>query len=661
MKIFISLLMIALLSTTSLWAQNIVAAEYYIDTDAGFGQNTPIPLNGPGSNITQSFTVDLSDVSIGSRTLWVRVKDDQGRWSIVTSRAFLVENIIPEEGILAAEYFVDEDLGFGNNQRIPLNSIGSDVTVTFTVDLSDYKPGIHMLYARTLDVKGNWSIVSHMPFVVVDNAELNNIIALEYYYYSVAEEAIVGSDTLNYRFSEPKAFVNEAFPANVQSLSNGEEYILYVWAIDVAGRRSLASTTQFKYCNNINGDCRKPLAIDSLVVTNIGCVQDELGKVEIAASGDGIRSYSLDNVTFYESNVFTGLREGTYTVYVKSGTEVISEDFIIRVATVVGDCPDPSPKLEFKITNTTCATSIDGEAIISVVNGGSRFTYSIDGTTYVADSVFTDLASGDYTAYAQSADTTISRSFSISSPDPIILITQSAISPTCAQPQSGSFTVVVAGGAGDNYTFRIDGVATQTNGTFTGLAAGNYQVIIEDENGCSITTEVEVPADAAAPATPIITSQSNADPEALATEVILTVSNVSGIFTWFLDGEEVTGESSNQITLTSGGAYTVLVTNAEGCPSAISDGFQVTSITNELAQNVLVFPNPVQADLQITLPKSINRAEVSVYNLQGKAMIRQTFTHQPSIRLETRRLPTGTYLLQVTSSKGIIQQKIQKY
>ncbi|MCH8024584.1 MAG: hypothetical protein IIB43_07755, partial [Candidatus Marinimicrobia bacterium] len=64
----------------SMHAQQIVEAEYYFDNDPGPGNGLAIPIVAGGS-IDLELTIDLSVLALGIHTMYVRVKDDSGRWS----------------------------------------------------------------------------------------------------------------------------------------------------------------------------------------------------------------------------------------------------------------------------------------------------------------------------------------------------------------------------------------------------------------------------------------------------------------------------------------------------------------------------------------------------------------------------------------------------
>ncbi|MGD1891893.1 MAG: hypothetical protein ACFB15_15050 [Cyclobacteriaceae bacterium] len=141
-------LLLAWLGYFSLQAQNITQAEYYVDEDQGFGQNTEVQIAQSGNDVTLDFTVDLEGITQGIHTLGVRAKDNNGVWSLTTNRVFLVEEITSVPTITAAEYFIDTDAGFGNNKSIEVSGANEADTLRFNSDLSGLTPGIHALYVR---------------------------------------------------------------------------------------------------------------------------------------------------------------------------------------------------------------------------------------------------------------------------------------------------------------------------------------------------------------------------------------------------------------------------------------------------------------------------------------------------------------------------------
>ena len=110
---------------------NIVKAEYYFDTDPGFGNATTVSVTA-GQTITFNFSGSIVSLSNGLHNLYVRTLDANGNWSVATPKLFYKESSInnPAPYIVAAEYFFDTDPGFGNATTA---SVTAGTTVTFSL------------------------------------------------------------------------------------------------------------------------------------------------------------------------------------------------------------------------------------------------------------------------------------------------------------------------------------------------------------------------------------------------------------------------------------------------------------------------------------------------------------------------------------------------
>lgn len=153
-------------------AADIIAAEYFIDGDPGFGNGNALPVT-PGLQ-TENLTVPIpvSGYSTGVHTLYIRTKNADDIWSLTTVRNFIISedfaypSVPPSPSdIVRAEYFIDEDPGFGNANAI---NIASDVDmedILQAIDISSYSSGIHRLYLRTMNAEAGWSMTNHLDFV----------------------------------------------------------------------------------------------------------------------------------------------------------------------------------------------------------------------------------------------------------------------------------------------------------------------------------------------------------------------------------------------------------------------------------------------------------------------------------------------------------------
>lgn len=70
----------------------IVAAEYFFNTDPGFASATPISIVA-GTDIEATFTIPSSNLPIGDQTLFIRVQDSDGVWGLYSSKSFALSEV----------------------------------------------------------------------------------------------------------------------------------------------------------------------------------------------------------------------------------------------------------------------------------------------------------------------------------------------------------------------------------------------------------------------------------------------------------------------------------------------------------------------------------------------------------------------------------------
>ncbi len=151
----------------------VVAMEYFIDADPGYGAATAVPVTA-GSSIDANFTVALpSSILDGFHYLTVRTKDSNNQWSTVIFRPFLKESLITRttSTVVAMEYFIDTDPGYGAATAVPVTA-GTAVVIPFTAALGSLPVGTHHIYIRVKDDKNQWSVVGVKPFTVANTFSL---------------------------------------------------------------------------------------------------------------------------------------------------------------------------------------------------------------------------------------------------------------------------------------------------------------------------------------------------------------------------------------------------------------------------------------------------------------------------------------------------------
>jgi len=217
----------------------------------------------------------------------------------------------------------------------------------------------------------------------------------------------------------------------------------------------------------------------------------------------------------------------------------------------------PLPVIDnIDVIDVTNCPNPNGSLDINVSNGTTPYQYSIDnGTSFSAITLFTDLNGGNYDIIVLDANLcsdTSNTSINNASAPPIDSIVVTDCS--CYDDYTGTITIYCSGAV----HFSIDnGATSQSNGTFTGLQAGNYQIWVADAGMCVTVDNVTIDQ----PNELTINEYAN---EALCGNtgsIHLNVSEGTPPYTYNWS----TSETTDSISGLAAGIYTVTVTDAHGC------------------------------------------------------------------------------------------------
>lgn len=217
---------------------DVAQAEFFIDDDPGFGSGTAIAVS-PGLEADLVFNVDLSGLSEGLHLLHVRTADAEGRWSLVTLKPFLAETISLDtlQHIVRAEYFLDDDPGFGGGTAIDLTE-GEWADIQFVADLDTLSEGLHLLHVRSMDALGHWSEVAMKPFrleTALASEPPGDIVLFEW----VFRTSTTATDTIPFTDFEQGPDLDLEYEADLSALNPFTAYDYYLHLIDDRGAQSL--------------------------------------------------------------------------------------------------------------------------------------------------------------------------------------------------------------------------------------------------------------------------------------------------------------------------------------------------------------------------------------------------------------------------------------
>jgi guanyl-specific ribonuclease Sa len=291
------------------------------------------------------------------------------------------------------------------------------------------------------------------------------------------------------------------------------------------------------------------------------------------------------------------------------------------------------------VINATCKGSNNGAININATGGKSPFSYSIDnGVTYVSNSIFTNLAAGNYTVYVKDASDCI-KITNASVTEPNLLQMSAAITKPIDCISNASVTVTATGGTAP-YTYSKDGITFVQSNVFDNLVAGTYALYVKDVNSCinssnSLTISPLLPLSISSTALNV-TCNGNGDG-------IITINTSGGKAPFYYSIDNgVTFVSSNVFKNLVAGTYNITVKDTSNCISSII----ATVVEPTLLSTTAALTKPIDC---------ISNASVTVTGTGGTAPY--TYSKDGITFVQSNvfdNLVTGTYSTYVKDYNGCI-------
>lgn len=142
---------------------NIARAEYFLNTDPGFGKATPLTLPATADVSKQAIALNIESAQPGIINLFLRTEDSNGIWSLTNCLAFIKGTV--KGNITVLEYYIDTDPGVGMGTQVVLTPAQDISNYTFNVNVSALAANsTHNLFIRVKDTYGVWSINNVVSF-----------------------------------------------------------------------------------------------------------------------------------------------------------------------------------------------------------------------------------------------------------------------------------------------------------------------------------------------------------------------------------------------------------------------------------------------------------------------------------------------------------------
>lgn len=228
-----------------------------------------------------------------------------------------------------------------------------------------------------------------------------------------------------------------------------------------------------------------PQLTTTATTTDVLCNGGNTGSITVnqPAIGTAPYQYSLDNVTWQSSNIFTGLAAGPYTVYFNEANGCAgSLNITVNEPAALNATTSTVP--------VVCNGEANGTITVSVNGGINPYEYSIDGgTTWQAGNTFS-VAAGTYTITIRDFNGCITTQ-NVNVTEPADLTAASTNGNASCDGGNDGVITVTANGGNAGYTYSIDGTTFQTSNVFN-VAPGTYTVTVKDNLGCTTTFNTTV-------------------------------------------------------------------------------------------------------------------------------------------------------------------------
>ncbi len=373
-------------------------------------------------------------------------------------------------------------------------------------------------------------------------------------------------------------------------------------------------------------------------IVNPTCNGDDDGVAGVEVPADGTGPFTYQWVGGPSTRLWTGVGAGTYTVIVidvGQGGLPCSADIFIN---------EPGPLTVFSMNGTPpfCAGECNGAATPIIIggNGGYNLSYSSGETGPTASALCATFTLNvvDQAGCAFSTDFTFPNA-----PDPI-QVDADIDGITCTDENDAAISLTTSGGVAP-YSFSWTGPSgfSSTDSDISGLAAGTYELTVEDDNACEFTTSYVIvnPSDISV----VPTIVNNICPDESEGIINLDVMGGTGAYTFSWSGPDGFTSDAQNINGLPQGSYALSLTDANGC--LFEDTYEIVAPASIV----------VSASLNDVLCFGASTGSIDGSATGGSGAFTFAWTGPDGFSATTSsiaNLPIGEYTLEVTDANGCI-------
>ena len=313
----------------------------------------------------------------------------------------------------------------------------------------------------------------------------------------------------------------------------------------------------------------------------------------VVCNGLGDTLQSPDNISSAVWSPATGLDDpNSLTPYAQPSvttvyTLTVTNDFACQATSQVTVEVSNKPVFKDVVSTNQSDCGVQDASILITATGDGPVEFSIDNISWQTDSLFSNLAPGDYTIFVRNVNGTCPLAYNF---NPVTLsapVAPAFVDATSTQPNGcagdGSITVNASGGTAP-LQYSIDGGLTfQSSNIFNNLGGGTYDIVVTNSDGsCDVTGSTIILNEPTPPTvvTPVADfSICDGSTAAVSIQISSNISSYTISGTGIFSNENVSGStltfyvSANAVGTTD---YSVELTDANAC--SVTETFNLTGI-----------------------------------------------------------------------------------
>ncbi|MDX2245743.1 MAG: gliding motility-associated C-terminal domain-containing protein [Bacteroidia bacterium] len=221
---------------------------------------------------------------------------------------------------------------------------------------------------------------------------------------------------------------------------------------------------------------------------DVDCFGNNTGVLGVAGAGGTLPfQYAINAFPFQNQPVFDSLYAGFYTLSVLDANGCLATvDTVVTTPTGLAIGIDQQ-------NNVGCFGDSTGQLTFQAIGGTGPYQYTADGFNFfpLTQALINLPASSDTLLGYDANGCLVPIPYYITQPQPLTFAITGVTEILCFNDSSATLTLHAAGGTLP-YLFSLNGNPSQTDSVFSGLPAGAYSIVMQDDSGCVATVDTVI-------------------------------------------------------------------------------------------------------------------------------------------------------------------------